>query len=179
MRILGVDPGSIITGYGVVDTCGGWVRRVDSGAIAMRAGEPFADRLAAIYRLLIDVIDRSHPDVFCIETAFYGKNVQSTLKLGQVRGVAILAAAHRGLTVHEYSPREVKQAVTGNGAAAKHQIAYMVKKVLGLRAGFHRTDEADGLAVAICHAWRSGAHASGRPVTWAEFTAAHPERIRK
>jgi crossover junction endodeoxyribonuclease RuvC len=182
MRILGVDPGSLVTGYGVVDSGGRSLARVASGTIVMHATDAMPARLEQIYAELIAVIDANHPDAFCIETAFYGKNVQSTLKLGHVRGVAILAAMHRGLHVAEYSPREVKQTVTGSGAAAKHQVAYMVKQILGVEMEFRRSDEADGLALAICHALRgsgrSAATKKGPSSSWSDFIANNPERVR-
>jgi crossover junction endodeoxyribonuclease RuvC len=177
MRILGIDPGSLVTGYGVVDASGGALARVASGSIVMKPADAMPQRLERIYRGIIDVIDAEHPDSFCIETAFYGKNVQSTLKLGHVRGVAILAAVHRGLAVAEYSPREVKRAVTGTGAAAKHQVAYMVKRILSVDVDFARADEADALALAICHASRRSGPKKAF-ASWADYVAANKERVR-
>ena len=182
MRILGVDPGSLVTGFGVVDIDGSSLIRIASGAILMRPGDAMPVRLEKIYAGLISVIDAHHPDAFCIETAFYGKNVQSTLKLGHVRGVAILAAMHRGLSVSEYSPREVKHTVTGTGAAAKHQVAFMVKQLLSLDIDFKRSDEADGLALAICHGLRGNSRGGGgqgkAASSWNDFVAKNPDRIR-
>ncbi len=188
-RYLGVDPGSLITGFGIVDVDGPSCRWVASGAIRTRVSPSqeadFAHRLLTIYDGLLEVIDRHHPDSFCLETAFYGKNVQSTLKLGHVRGVALLGALHRGLPVFEYSPREVKRAVTGNGASAKPQVQYMVNVILGQERDFGTPDEADALAVALCHALRQQpAMASPRPTRgrgsrgdWASFLSNHPERV--
>jgi crossover junction endodeoxyribonuclease RuvC len=182
MRILGVDPGSLVTGYGIVDSSGRALARVASGAIVMHASDALPVRLEKIYAGLLAVIDAHRPEAFCIETAFYGKNVQSTLKLGHVRGVAILAAMHRSLPVAEYSPREVKQTVTGTGAAAKHQVAFMVKQILGVEMEFKRSDEADGLALAICHALRGSGRGAvkkkGASSSWSDFIANNPERVR-
>ena len=125
-----------------------------------------------------DDLAGDRPDEFCLETAFYGKNIQSTLKLGHVRGVALLCAEQYGLPIAEYSPREIKRSVTGNGAAAKQQVSYMVRTLLGIREEFRHLDEADSLALAICHAMH--ATSSKKPfASWKEFIAAHPERERR
>ena len=178
MLILGVDPGSLVTGFGIIEAGGRKYRRTASGVITMRPADSVAVRLRKVYDGLIEVIDTHHPDEFCIETAFYGKNVQSTLKLGQVRGVAILAAVHRQLGISEYSPREVKRSVTGTGAAAKQQVEYMVKAMLGITEPFGKSDEADGLALAICHAMHMTAPRK-KFRSWDSFVEEHPERIKK
>jgi crossover junction endodeoxyribonuclease RuvC len=178
MIILGVDPGSITTGYGVVERTRGGLHRVDSGVVSMRSAMPLAERLNRIYERLDALIREHAPDAFCLETAFYGKNVHSTLMLGHVRGVALLAAVRHGLPAAEYSPREVKRAVTGNGNAAKQQIAYMVASMLSLAEPPARLDESDGLALAICHAIRANApRAAG--TDWKRFVETHPERVRR
>ncbi|MCB2205894.1 crossover junction endodeoxyribonuclease RuvC [bacterium] len=178
MLILGVDPGSLITGYGLIESSGNKFHRLTSGIITMKPSDSVAVRLRKVYDGLIEVIDREHPDEFCIETAFYGKNIQATLKLGQVRGVAILAAVHRQLGIAEYSPREVKRAVTGSGAAAKQQVEYMVKTILGLREDFKKSDEADGLAIAITHGMQLSTPRA-RVRSWESYLKEHPDRIRK
>ncbi len=178
MLILGVDPGSLVTGYGVIETAGSRFRRLASGIITMKATDSVAVRLRKVYDGLIEVIDAHHPDEFCIETAFYGKNIQATLKLGQVRGVAILAAVHRQLGIAEYSPREVKRAVTGTGAAAKQQVEYMVKTILGVREDFRKSDEADGLAIAITHAMQLSTPRA-RVRNWESYIKEHPDRIKR
>jgi crossover junction endodeoxyribonuclease RuvC len=178
MLILGVDPGSLVTGYGLIETSGNRYRRLVSGVIAMRPADAMAIRLRKVYDGLIEVIDAHHPDEFCLETAFYGKNVQSMLKLGQVRGVAMLAAVHRELAIAEYSPREVKKSVTGTGAAAKQQVAYMVKVILHLSEDFKKSDEADGLALAICHAMHLSTPQK-RYRSWDSFVNEHPDRVKR
>lgn len=178
MLILGVDPGSLTTGYGVIEAQGGTYRRLASGIISMKPTDSVAIRLRKVYDGLIGVIDTYHPDEFCIETAFYGKNVQSTLKLGQVRGVAILAAVHRQLGISEYSPREVKRSVTGTGAAAKQQVEFMVKAILKVKEDFRKSDEADGLALAICHAMHATAPRK-KFRDWTGYVQEHPERVKK
>jgi crossover junction endodeoxyribonuclease RuvC len=176
MRIMGVDPGSVITGYGVIERSGSTMHRVTSGIVAMRSSEALSLRLERVYATLIDVMDQHHPDEFAIETAFYGKNVQSTLKLGQVRGVAILAAVHRQLGIAEYAPREIKRAITGTGAAAKQQVEFMVQRLLNLRTEFQSSDEADALAVALCHSFRFTAPRV-RFDSWEQFIHKHPDRV--
>jgi crossover junction endodeoxyribonuclease RuvC len=177
MLILGVDPGSLVTGYGLIETEGSRMRRIASGTIVMKPSDSMALRLRSVYDGILAVIDEHHPDEFCIETAFYGKNIQSTLKLGQVRGVAILAAVHRQLAISEYSPREVKRAVTGSGAASKQQVEFMVRTLLNVPAAFRRSDEADGLALAICHTLQR-AVPSTRVRDWKVFIERNPGRVR-
>ncbi len=177
LTIIGVDPGSLVTGYGVIEMHGARLRRVDSGTIRMQPSAAMPERLERIYAGLIEVIASHHPDEFSIETAFYGKNVQSTLKLGHVRGVALLAAMHRHLGIAEYSPREVKKSVTGSGAASKQQVQYMVRALLEYRGDFQRSDEADALALAITHALHIN-QPRRTAVNWAAFVEQHPDRVR-
>ena len=148
-RILGVDPGSRTTGYGLIDIRQGQLRYVASGCIDTRSG-PFAERMAEIYRGVSEVIAEHAPGEVAVEEVFFARNPQSALKLGQARGVAIAAVVGADLPVHEYSPRTVKQAVSGSGKATKAQVAYMVRTLLGL-SETPPTDAADALAVAICH----------------------------
>lgn len=178
MLILGVDPGSLVTGFGIIQVRNRQYHRLVSGIISMRPADTVAIRLRKVYDGLVAVIDEHHPDEFCIETAFYGKNIQSTLKLGQVRGVAILAAVHRQLGITEYSPREIKRSVTGSGAAAKQQVEYMVKAILSLKDDFTKSDEADGLAIAICHAMHI-TEPRRKFRSWESFVEEHPERIKQ
>jgi crossover junction endodeoxyribonuclease RuvC len=125
---------------------------------------------------LCSVIDRFHPDEFAIETAFYSKNAQSALKIGQARGVSILAGVNHEIPVTEYSPREIKKAVTGKGAASKEQVQYMMVAMLKLTATPKHFDSTDALAVAVCHAFKISAPRSGFK-NWKTFVAAHPEKI--
>ena len=149
VRVLGVDPGSRLTGYGVVDVEGDALRYVASGCIQTAKGS-FAGRLADIYRGMEEVIAAHVPDEFVVEEVFFARNPQSALKLGQARGVVIAAAVGAGLPVSEYAARAVKQAVVGTGSATKAQVQYMVRALLALSAE-PTPDAADALAVAICH----------------------------
>jgi crossover junction endodeoxyribonuclease RuvC len=150
VRILGIDPGSRVTGYGVVEQAGSRIIRVDHGEIRIKKGEPFTRCLSRIYDELTEVIGRTKPDAVAIEDIFYGKNVKSLIKQGHVRGVALLAASRSGLPVHEYSPLEVKKAVVGYGRAEKQQVQVMVQAILRL-GEILPEDASDALAVAICH----------------------------
>ncbi|MCP5157602.1 MAG: crossover junction endodeoxyribonuclease RuvC [Ectothiorhodospiraceae bacterium] len=151
-RVLGVDPGSRITGWGVVDFVRGRARHVASGCVATPAGE-FPARLLRIHQAIGEVVDTHGPSELAIERVFVHRNVDSALKLGQARGVALVAAASRGLEVFEYMPNEIKQAVTGRGHAGKEQIQHMVRVLLALTVS-PAVDEADALAVALCHGHR-------------------------
>jgi len=150
VRVFGIDPGSIRTGYGCVDTDGRRHRLVVCGAIRTGDGA-FPDRLAVIYRQLSTILLDCRPECVAIESLFHAVNVRSALKLGHARGVAMLAAIEAGVPVVEYSPAEVKRAVVGYGRAEKSQVQQMVKLLLGLDQAPEPYDAADALAVAICH----------------------------
>jgi len=151
VRILGIDPGLRITGFGVLDKAGTRLSYVTSGCIKTHAGGDLALRLKTILDGLEEVIASAQPDQVALEKVFVNKNPQSTLALGQARGTAICAAVMRGLPVSEYTALQVKQAVVGNGHAAKEQVQEMVKRLLRL-GGDPNPDAADALACAICHA---------------------------
>lgn len=176
MRILGVDPGTLVTGYGVIDCTGKKSTVVDCGIIRTGAAVSMPLRLKMIHVGLMEVIEQTMPDEFAIESAFYSKNVQSTLKLGHARGVSILAAALREVPTSEYAPREVKQSVVGNGNASKEQVAYMVRALLRLDDAEIPLDATDALAVALCHAARL-ARPRARVKDWKQFIEEHPERV--
>ena len=148
--ILGIDPGSVVTGYGAVREDEGKLTCVDAGVVKTPSKQAFPQRLATIHRELSAAIGRIQPDAAAIESVFHAKNASSALKLGQARGAAIVAAVQAGLEIHEYPPAKVKQAVTGAGRADKRQVRMMVETLLGRR--FDLPDDAtDALAVAICH----------------------------
>jgi crossover junction endodeoxyribonuclease RuvC len=150
MIIFGIDPGTAITGYGVIKTNNNSVSWVDSGVIVTKANSSLEIRLERIFDTLTEKIKLHNPQRVCIEEAFYGKNVHTTLVLGHARGVAMLAAVKAGAAVSEYSPREIKKSVTGNGNATKEQVAYMVKMLLSPPCTHEHTDAYDALAVALC-----------------------------
>jgi len=150
MLILGIDPGSRITGYGVIRVAGPRTEYVASGCIRI-SGDVLADRLQQVYAGVTEVIERYQPQEMAIEQVFMSRNADSALKLGQARGVAIVAGANRLLPVSEYAARRVKQSVVGNGGADKTQVQHMVMHLLKL-PGLPQADAADALAIALCHA---------------------------
>ena len=154
MIILGIDPGTAALGYGVVEQSGGRLRAVDHGCLVTSADTPMPERLLAIHALLTDLIELHEPAVVAVERLFFSRNVQTAMAVGQARGVALLAAAEAGLLVDEPTPNEVKQAVCGNGAADKGQVAAMVSRLLGVSLDGVPDDATDALAVAIGCAYR-------------------------
>ena len=154
MKILGIDPGSQVLGYGLLEALPGGPQSCDSGTLRTSSTLDLCERLLLIHREIERLLGVHRPDIVAGETAFYHKNARSTLILGHVRGVVLLAARQAGLGVAEYAPREVKMAVTGHGDAAKEQVAFMVRRLLGL-SETPSSDAADALAVALCHWHRS------------------------
>ena len=148
-RILGIDPGSRITGFGIIDVQGPRVSYVDSGCIRLQDKE-LPERLKTIFESIATIIDTYQPQELAVERVFMHRNPDSALKLGQARGVAICAGVVAGLPIHEYAPRAIKQAVVGRGAAAKEQVQHMVCALLNLDSQ-PQADAADALAVALCH----------------------------
>jgi crossover junction endodeoxyribonuclease RuvC len=149
-RVLGVDPGSRVTGFGVIESDGSRSRYLESGCIRTVAGE-FPDRLGEIFRGLSEVLEAWRPEEVAIEQVFVSRNASSALKLGQARGAAISAIVTRELPVFEYTPAAVKQGLVGNGRAEKEQVQHMVQVILGLQ-GRMSLDQSDALAIALCHA---------------------------
>ena len=162
MRVFGIDPGSVRTGYGCVDTDGSRHRLVTCGAIATAADAALPEKLRVIHDGLVALLKSAAPDCVAIENLFHARNVRSALVLGHARGVAVLAAVQAGLPVIEYTPAEIKLSIVGYGRAEKLQMQHMVKLLLGLDAAPSPYDAADALAVAICHAHRGGVPARGR-----------------
>ena len=152
MIILGVDPGSIATGYGLIKSHDQKNVLLDYGVIRTDSKKSLPEKLKQIFEGLSQIIEKKHPDELAIEETFYSKNAKSALVMGQARGVAILAAALVKISVWEYSPKEVKCSIVGQGNASKFQVQYMVKNLLGLRDLPQPPDAADALAVALCHA---------------------------
>jgi crossover junction endodeoxyribonuclease RuvC len=150
MIILGIDPGSRITGFGLIDNQASRIDYIDSGHIRV-SGDSLPQRLGFIFAAVDDVIRKHQAEQMSIENVFMARNADSALKLGQARGAAICAAHQAGLEIAEYAPREIKQSIVGSGAATKDQVQHMVKRLLGIRQEL-QADEADGLAIAICHA---------------------------
>lgn len=180
--ILGIDPGTTVMGYGVLLEEGSAIRLVEAGAVRFPAGDDHSLKLRAIFRETMGIIERHHPDELAIEAQFFGKNVQSMLKLGRAQGVAIAAALQRELVITEYAPKRVKQAITGNGNASKEQVAAMLLSILREKDLPASTDATDAVAVAVCHHFsRRGFGRSGgggrRSGDWSSFVKNNPGRI--
>ncbi len=151
MRILGIDPGTIAMGYGVIESRDDEITLIDCGALTTTARSPIGERLSYLYNQLLEIISRYQPDVVAVEQPFIAKNVKSALAIGKAQAIAILAAANKGVPTYEYTPTQVKQRVANYGASSKEQIQEMVKLQLGLSQTPQPSDAADALAVALCH----------------------------
>lgn len=162
MIVMGVDPGSSKTGFGVVSLENGRLRHIDHGVVRAHSSHTLPRRLMAIFRGIKEALKIHHPEAIAVETVFHARNARSSLILGHARGVILLAAVQEGVEVFEYSPREVKQALTGYGQAHKEQLRYMVRSLLSLRESLP-LDASDALAIAICHAhYRGGCNPIAR-----------------
>lgn len=159
--ILGIDPGTNIMGYGVIHDNGKTVKMIGFGIVDMRKMTGHYNKLKHIFDRTIQLIDGFNPDELAIEAPFYGKNVQSMLKLGRAQGAAISAALHRTIPIYEYAPRKIKLAVTGTGAASKEQVAGMLQKLLKIDEMPDQLDATDGLAAAMCHYYQRDKIVSG------------------
>lgn len=156
MRILGIDPGFAIVGWGIVDFVGSRFKVIAYGSIQTPATMPIEQRLSAIYDELSSLIDKFSPEAMAVEELFFNTNITTGIKVAQARGVIILAAQKKGVPISEYTPLQVKQAVTGYGRAEKKQVITMVTMLLGLESPPKPDDTADALAIAVCHAHTGG-----------------------
>ncbi len=152
--ILGIDPGTAVMGYGLIKETGSKIELINLGIIKLNHLDDHHLKLQRIFEKLIILIDEYHPDCMAIEEPFYGKNIQVMLKLGRAQGVAMAAALSRNLPICEYSPRKIKQAITGNGNSGKEQVAAMLKQLLSFKETPEFLDATDGLAVAVCHSFQ-------------------------
>ena len=151
MRILGIDPGTITMGYGVIESGEGEAVLVDCGALTSPQRSPIGERLSYLYKKLLEIISHHKPDAVAVEQPFVGKNVKSALAIGRAQAIAMLAAANTGIPTYEYTPTQIKQQITNYGASSKEQIQEMIKLRLGLSQVPQPNDAADALAVALCH----------------------------
>ncbi|MCK6610459.1 MAG: crossover junction endodeoxyribonuclease RuvC [Bacteroidia bacterium] len=192
--ILGIDPGTIIMGYGIIECKGKQVKLLTMGVLKLDKYGDYALKLKKIFERTVGLIDEFHPDELAIEAPFFGKNVQSMLKLGRAQGVAIAAAMSRELSVNEYSPKKIKQSITGNGNSSKEQVAAMLERILGYEETHEFLDATDGLAAAYCHYMQSQGLGkllaeNKNPVLkkkgtkkasgWEAFVKANPDKISK
>lgn len=180
--ILGIDPGTTIMGYGILSVAGNRATMVTMGVIDLRKyTDPYL-KLGRIFERLIGIIDAYHPDELAIEAPFFGKNVQSMLKLGRAQGVAIAAAIHRDIPITEYAPLKIKMAITGNGQASKEQVADMLKRMLKIPESsmLPFLDATDGLAAAYCHYLQKGKpNISKTYSSWKDFINKNPDKVKK
>ncbi len=176
--ILGIDPGTTIMGYGVIVTKGKKMSLVDLNVLNLTKIENHPLKLKKIFETLLELIEKYQPDELAIEAPFFGKNVQSMLKLGRAQGVAMAAALYRDIPIFEYLPKKIKQSVTGNGNASKEQVAAMMEHLLEFKFS-GKLDATDGLAAAVCHFLQGdGTGSKSKSKDWSSFLAANPNRIK-
>lgn len=173
--ILGLDPGTNVMGYGIILTQGHRLRLLQFGVIHLQQYGKHEIKLKKIFDRVLSIIEEFHPDEVALEAPFYGKNVQSMLKLGRAQGVAMSAALSREIPIVEYAPKKVKQSVTGNGNASKEQVAKMLMQLFQFDEAPKLFDATDALAVAVCHHYQEGP-ARGKKKTWASFIKENPGR---
>ena len=179
--ILGIDPGTAVMGYGLVKETGSKIELIALGSIKIPGGaDDHMLKLQRIFEKTIGLIDNYHPDALAIEAPFYGKNIQVMLKLGRAQGTAIAAALSRNIPVNEYSPRKIKQAITGNGNATKEQVAGMLQRLLNFTETPEFLDATDGLAVAVCHSFQKITTGRGSKISysgWESFVKDNSRRV--
>lgn len=179
--ILGIDPGTIIMGYGLVKVEGSKISLLELGVLQPGKVKDGYKKLQLIFNTVSGLISKYQPTTFAVEAPFFGKNVQSMLKLGRAQGVAIAAAMRHGLDVTEYSPKKVKQSITGNGNASKEQVMKMLQQLLGFTEDPKHYDATDALAVAVCHHFQQKTALPGSSEKlsgWKDFMAKHPDKIK-
>jgi crossover junction endodeoxyribonuclease RuvC len=185
-RILGVDPGTVKMGYALLEINGSRMKTMDIGVIFLDALSDHPTRLLKILERLQSIIDTYKPTIMAIEAPFYAKNVQSMLKLGRAQGVAMAIGMDKGLDIFEYSPRKIKQSVTGNGNASKEQVAYLLQSQLKVDLTGQFLDATDALSAAVCHFYQNGkintsttkTPVKKSKVTWKNFLADNPDRLK-
>lgn len=181
--ILGIDPGTAVMGYGLIKQFGSNIELISLGVVKMGAIDDHMLKLQRIFEKTIALIDNYHPDCLAIEAPFYGKNIQVMLKLGRAQGIAMAAALSRSIDVTEYSPRKIKQSITGNGSATKEQVAAMMQRLLNFSETPGFLDATDGLAVAVCHAFQRNVTTSAKGTAkknysgWDTFAKDNANRI--
>ncbi|HHT9104668.1 MAG TPA: crossover junction endodeoxyribonuclease RuvC [Candidatus Wujingus californicus] len=151
MKILGIDPGTQVAGYGLIEKTGSKIRAIEYGSIKTKRNQDFSQRLKTIYLKIMDIISNHQPDQIAIEEVFYGKNIKAAIKIGEGRGIVFLCAATANIPITEYAATVIKKAIVGNGGAHKSQVQEMVKIILGLTENPEPEDASDALAIAICH----------------------------
>jgi crossover junction endodeoxyribonuclease RuvC len=178
--ILGIDPGTNTTGYGVIKTTGAEPGLITIGLIDLSKYGDHYLKLKQIFDRVTGIIDEYHPDEMAIEAPFYGKNVQSMLKLGRAQGAAIAAALNRSIPIFEYAPRKIKMSITGRGAASKEQVASMLMNILKFNNTAMKLDATDGLAAALCHFYQTNSPVHEKSFnSWKDYMNKNPKRVKK
>ena len=178
--ILGIDPGTTIMGFGLIKVNGRSMEFLQLNELLLKKYDDHYLKLKLIFERTIELIDSFHPDEIAIEAPFFGKNVQSMLKLGRAQGVAMAAGLSREIPITEYSPKKIKMAITGNGNASKEQVAKMLQSLLDLKELPKNLDSTDGLAAAVCHFYNQGKVTSGKSYTgWSAFVKQNKSRVKK
>src|SRR6201996_5570909 len=169
--ILGIDPGTAVMGYGLIKETGPKIELISLGVIRMESLDDHMLKLQRIFEKTVALIDNYHPDCLAIEAPFYGKNIQVMLKLGRAQGMAIAAALSRSIEITEYAPRKIKQSITGNGNAAKEQVAALLQNLLKFKETPEFLDATDGLAVAVCHSFQKISTGRGNKISYSGWEA--------
>lgn len=178
--ILGIDPGTTVMGFGIIKVINKQMHFVQMNELMLRKYDDPYIKLKLIFERTIELIDTFHPDEIAIEAPFYGKNVQSMLKLGRAQGVAMAAGLSRQIPITEYMPKKIKMAITGNGNASKEQVAKMLQGLLKLKTLPKNLDSTDGLAAAVCHFYNEGRVEVGKHYTgWAAFVKQNEDKVNK
>ena len=178
--ILGIDPGTTIMGFGIIKVVNKQMKFVQMNELLLQKYKDPYTRLKLIFERTIELIDTYHPDEIAIEAPFFGKNVQSMLKLGRAQGVAMAAGLSRQIPITEYLPKKIKMSITGNGNASKEQVAKMLQSTLGLKSLPKNLDSTDGLAAAVCHFYNEGRIEVGKSYSgWDAFVKQNEGRIKK
>ena len=177
--ILGIDPGTTVMGFGLIKVSGNKISLILMDELILNKYDSHALRLKKIFERTLQIIDEFHPDALAIEAPFFGKNVQSMLKLGRAQGVAMAAGLYREIPITEYLPKKVKMAVVGNGNASKEQVAAMLKRLLNISVLPTKLDATDGLAVAVCHYFNGESSGEKKKYgSWKSFISNNPKRIK-
>ena len=177
--ILGIDPGTIIMGYGLVHIRNKNIELINFGIIKLAQYQSHQDKLKKIFERITELITEYKPDEISIEAPFFGKNVQSMLKLGRAQGVAMSAALHRDIPIFEYSPKKIKMSITGNGNASKEQVASMLKSLMNIKEIPKHLDATDGLAAAVCHHFQKENSSSSKTYSgWKSFITDNPKKVK-
>lgn len=178
--ILGIDPGTTIMGFGLIKVVGKKMEFLQLNELMLKKYDDHYLKLKLIFERTIELIDTYHPDEIAIEAPFFGKNVQSMLKLGRAQGVAMAAGLSREVPITEYAPKKIKMAITGNGNASKEQVAKMLQSMLGLKTIPKNLDSMDGLAAAVCHFYNEGRVEVGKSYSgWGAFVKQNEDRVKK